>query len=225
MNIDTAFRAIYSREPNAEETGRFNRIARELGIRDNDAIWAVVFLLGHHLELTQTMPERMEQLTAQSMVQFTAVLLRARKSAEAEFAATRARVEENVSQALITSVQKEIARTAQTVARDTTRKSWLQWLGGAAVSGMILVSGAFYWGYATGNATGYVRALDTKSVSVWATTAMGHAAYELDQNEDLRSLVRCDRDGWKIQTAEDGKHKICTVGAARNGMIYGWYIP
>jgi hypothetical protein len=225
MNIDAAFRSIYSRDPNAEETGRFNRIARELGIRDNDAIWAVVFLLGHHLELTQGMPERMEQLTAQSMEQFTGVLLRARKSAEAEFAATRARVEENVSQALITSVQKEIARSAQTVARDAARKSWLQWLGGAAVSGMILIGGAFYWGYVTGNATGYVRALGAKSISVWATTAMGQAAYELDQNDDLRALVRCNRDGWKIQTAEDGKHKICLVGAAPNGRIYGWYLP
>jgi len=48
-------------------------------------------------------------------------------------AATKARIEQTVSQAVVTSAQREIARAAQTVAQITVRKSWLQWLGGAAV--------------------------------------------------------------------------------------------
>jgi hypothetical protein len=43
MNLDMAFRAVYGRAPDPEETNRFNQVARELDIRENDAIWAVTF--------------------------------------------------------------------------------------------------------------------------------------------------------------------------------------
>lgn len=83
MNIETAFRSVYGREPLPEETNRFNRIARELDIRDNDAIWAVAFLLGHHLDLAMRMPERIEQLASRSLDRYDAALSESRKRAEA----------------------------------------------------------------------------------------------------------------------------------------------
>ena len=61
MNLDTAFRSIYGRDPSPEETNRFNRIGKELDIRDNDAIWAIAFLLGHHLDLAKQMPEQIDK--------------------------------------------------------------------------------------------------------------------------------------------------------------------
>lgn len=225
MNVDAAFLAIYGRIPNSEETSRFNRVAKELGIRDNDAIWAMVFLLGHHLDLTKEMPERMAQLVSQSLEEYTSALLCARRSAEAEFAAVKARTEANVVQAAVRSIQNEIARAAQKVAHDAAHKSWLQWLGGAAIVGMLMMGGSFYWGYGIGNSNGYADALDVKTASSWAASATGQAAYRLDQNGDLKSLIRCDRDGWKIESAKDGKHKICLVGATGDGMISGWYLP
>jgi hypothetical protein len=123
MNIDLAFHAVYGRYPNAEETSRFNRLAKELGIRDNDAIWAMVFLLGHHLDLASQIPNRIEQPTARSPEQYTLALLRSRKSAEAEFLATKARIEENVSRTVVVSARREIARAAQSVARNTVQKN------------------------------------------------------------------------------------------------------
>jgi ElaB/YqjD/DUF883 family membrane-anchored ribosome-binding protein len=225
MNLDTAFCSIYGRAPSPEETNRFNHIGKELGIRDNDAIWAIAFLLGHHLDLAKQMPEQIDKLISQSLTKYASSLSSARKQAETELAATKARIEETVSQAVVTSAQKEIARAAQTVAQLTARKSWLQWLGGAAVAGMLLIAGAFYWGYAVGNTNGYARALDVKAVSAWAASSEGQAAYKLDQDGDLRSLIRCDRDGWTVQRSQDGKHKLCIVRPASNGFVSGWYVP
>jgi hypothetical protein len=225
MNVDTAFRSIYDREPSPEETNRFNRIGKELDIRDNDAIWAVVFLLGHHLELAKQMPEQIDKLISQSLADYTAAISNTLNLAESDLAATKARIEETVSQSVVASAQKEIARAAQTVAYSTARKSWLQWLGGAAVAGMMLMGGTFYWGYNVGNDNGYARALDVKEASNWAATELGQAAYRLDQNGDLRSIVRCDRDGWAVERSRDGKQKLCVVHPASSGYTSGWYIP
>lgn len=225
MNIDTAFNSIYGRCATPEETNRFNRLAKELGIRDNDAIWAIVFLLGHHLDLAKQMPEQISQLVSQSLNQYAAALLAARRLAETELAAIKERIEENVSTAVVVSAQKEIARAAQTVAQNVARKSWLQWLGSAAVTGMLLISGTFYWGYAIGNAQGYARTLDVKTASSWAASSIGQAAFKLDQNGDLRSLIRCDRDGWTVERADNGKHRLCLVRTGSDGFISGWYVP
>jgi ElaB/YqjD/DUF883 family membrane-anchored ribosome-binding protein len=221
MNVDTAFRSIYGRAPSPEETNRFNRIGKELDIRDNDAIWAIVFLLGHHLDLAKQMSEQIDKLISQSLARYATSLDSARRLAETDLAATKARIEETVGQAVVTSAQREIARAAQTVAQITVRKSWLQWLGGAAVVGMVLIGGAFYWGYAIGNTNGYARSLDIKAVSAWAASSEGQAAYKLDQDGDLRSLIRCDRDGWTVRRSQDGKHKLCIVHPASDGFVTG----
>lgn len=225
MNIETAFHSIYGRDPRPEETNQFNRIAKELGIHDNDAIWAVAFLLGHYVDLAKQMPERIEELAAQSLQTHARVIELARETAEKEFALIKSRIEENISRAVVTSAQQEIAAAAQTVARHTARKSWLQWLGGAAVAGMILIAGAFYWGYNAGNAAGYAHALDVKVASSWAATELGQAAYRLDQNGDLRSIIECDRDGWTVERSRNGNDKLCVVHPANNGDISGWYLP
>jgi hypothetical protein len=225
MNVDTAFRSIYGRDPSPEETNRFNRIGKELDIRDNDAIWAVVFLLGHHLDLAKQMPEQIDKLISQSLADYSAAIANALNLAESDLVAAKARIEETVSQSVVASAQKEIARAAQTVAHSTARKSWLQWLGGAAVAGMLLMGGTFYWGYDIGNDNGYARALDVKTASGWAASNLAQAAYKMDQDGDLRSLVRCDRDGWSVQRSEDGKHRLCVVHPDRDGTITGWYVP
>jgi hypothetical protein len=225
MNLETAFHSIYERNPSPEETIKFNRIAKELGIRDNDAIWAVTFLIGHYSDLAKQMPEEIEKRVAQSLSAHARGLDKARETAEKQFAVIRSRVEETISDAVVTSAQQEIAAAAQTVARHTARKSWLQWLGGAAVVGMALIAGAFYWGYTIGNTAGYARALDVREASSWAATELGQDAYKLDQNGDLRSIVHCDRDGWTIEQSHDGKERLCVVHPTHDGNIYGWYLP
>jgi hypothetical protein len=225
MNLDTAFRAVYGRAPDPEETNRFNQVARELDIRENDAIWAVTFLLGHHLDLAKRMPEQIEERVCESLTRYEMALLNGRKLAEAELAAIRARIEETISATVVTSAQSEIAKAAQVVARDTARRSWLQWLGSAVVAGMMLTGGVFYWGYDVGNRSGYARAVDVKAASSWAASDLGQGAYKLDLTGDLRSLIRCDRAGWTIERNHSGKNRLCIVHPDTDGVIHGWDVP
>ena len=225
MNIESAFGSIYGRAPSPEETSKFNRIAKELGIRDNDAIWAVAFLLGHYIDLAKRMPTEIEKRAAESVRAYSRLLDQKREAAQTELSLVKSRIEENISRTVVESAQREISAAAQKVARHTARKSWLQWLGGAVVAGMLLVAGAFCWGYKTGNACGYARAVDMKLAANWSVTDSGQAAYRLYQSGDLRSILDCDRDGWQKQRSRDGKRKLCVVHPASDGTIVGWVIP
>lgn len=225
MNLIAAFRSIYERDPTAEEVNQFNRIARELDIRDNDALWAVTFLMGHHLDLAKNMPEQIEKQVTESLQKYRTELDRARAAAESEMKATKQRIEENVSKAVVVSAQTEIANAAQVVARDTARRSWLQWLGAAAIVGMLLAGGIFYWGYHTGSSAGYTHALTAKAAANWAASPIGLEAYRLYRDGDLTAIVRCSRSGWRIKTSRDGRHKVCIVGPDADGTTFGWYLP
>jgi len=108
------------------------------------------FLLGHHLDLAKQMPEQIDKLISQSLAKYASSLDSARRLAEIDLAATKARDRTNCEPSCRKSAQREIARAAQTVAQITVRKSWLQWLGGAAVVGMLLMGGTFYWDTTSG---------------------------------------------------------------------------
>ena len=224
MSLETAFLTVYGREPKPEETNRFNRLAKELGIRENDAIWSIVFLLGHHLELTEGLPERMDAITRRTLADFGAGVQKRSETAETELRAVRARIEETVSSTVVKSAEREIARAAQAVAKHTAARSWLQWLGGSAVVGMVILAGAFHWGYSDGKSVGYASALDVKEASSWAATPLGQAAFRLDRNGDLAHLVRCDQDGWKIEKTTQGG-KGCFVRTGPDERVMGWLIP
>jgi hypothetical protein len=185
MNLDTAFRAVYGRAPDPEETNRFNQVARELDIRDNDAIWVVTFLLGHHLDLAKRMPEQIEERVCESLTSYQMALLNGRKLVEAELAAIRARIEETISTTVVTSAQSEIAKAAQVVARGSARRSWL---GSAVVAGMMLTGGVFYWGYDVGNRSGYTRAVDVKTASSWAASDLGQGRLQTGSDRGLEVI-------------------------------------
>ena len=128
MTLEVAFETIYGRGASPEEASRFNRLAKELDIRDNDAVWVLVFLLGHHLELTKRMPEQIKTTAQQVLASFSETLNEQLAGAESELRLAKARVEENVSRAVVSAAEREISRSAQAVARYTARKSWLQWI-------------------------------------------------------------------------------------------------
>jgi hypothetical protein len=224
MSLETAFMTVYGREAKPEETNKFNRLAKELGIRENDAVWSIVFLLGYHLELTETLPERLTTVTKRALVQFDSAIRLRSETAESELRTVKARIEENVSSAVLATAEREIARSAQAVARHMAAKSWLQWLGAASCAGMIIVAVAFYCGYSNGRHVGYAAALDVKEASSWASTAAGQGAYRLDRNGDLTHLVRCDQPGWNVQQTKAGA-KGCFVNPGSDGEITGWLIP
>jgi DNA anti-recombination protein RmuC len=162
MSLETAFMTIYGREPKPEETNQFNRLAKELGIRENDAVWSIVFLLGHHRELAEKIPERMREQSNHALAAFDAGVQQRSQTAEKELRAIKARIEETISTTVVTSCEKEIACSAQSVARVAAATSLLQWLGVASCVGMVFLGTAFYWSNENGKRIGYASALDVK---------------------------------------------------------------
>lgn len=224
MSLETAFLTVYGREAKPEETNRFNRLAKELGIRENDAVWSIVFLLGHHLELAEKIPERMREQSNRALAKFDAGVRQRSETAEKELQAIKARIEESISATVVMSCEKEIARSAQGVARVAAAKSWLQWLGVASCVGMVFLGTAFYWGNENGKRIGYASALDVKEASSWAATPAGQGAYRLDRNGDLSHLLRCDQTGWKIQKTKSGAMG-CFVNPGPDDQVVGWLMP
>lgn len=224
MNLESAFEVIYGRFPKPEETARFNRLAKELDIRDNDAVWSLVFLLGHHLELADAMPVKISLASARVLSRFDEGLKQRTVTAEKELEAAKARVEQTLSETVVASAQREIARSAQAVARSAATKSWLQWLGGAALAGMIALAGAFAWGYGVGQRTGYASALDVKEAGNWASTASGQASYQMDRSGELSHLIRCDQAGWRLEKNKTGERE-CFVYPDPYGAVVGWRLP
>lgn len=224
MSLETAFATVYGREPKPEETNRFNKLAKELGIRENDAVWSLVFLLGQHLELTEAVPERIRSAAELTLVHFQNAVQKRSETAEIELGVIKGRIEESISKSVVASAEREIARSAQAVARHTASKSWLQWLGGAALLGMLTLAGAFWWGYSTGRHSGYAAALSVKEAESWSATPSGQAAYRMEQNGDLMHLVRCDQDGWHIEKTTTGG-KGCFVRGTPDGHVLGWLLP
>ncbi len=224
MSLDTAFVTVYGREPKPEETNRFNKLARELGIRENDAVWSLVFLLGQHLELTEAIPERIRLAADSTLLEFESAVQKRSETAAVELDVIKARIERNISESVVASAEREIARSAQAVARHTASKSWLQWLGAASVLGMLILAGAFWWGYSTGQRSGYAGALEVKEAESWAATPSGQAAYRMEKNGDLLHMLRCDQDGWQIEKTTTGG-KGCFVRGTADGHVMGWLLP
>ena len=224
MTLEVAFETIYGRGASPEEASRFNRLAKELDIRDNDAVWVLVFLLGHHLELTKRMPEQIKTSAQQVLASFSGTLTEQLAGAESELRLAKARVEENISRAVVSAAEKEIARSAQAVARYTAGKSWLQWIGAAGLVGMAILALAFSWGYSTGQHVGYASALDVKEAEAWVATPAGKVAYQMDRNGDLMHFARCDQDGWKIEKTKSGG-RGCFVRPLQDGETIGWIVP
>jgi ElaB/YqjD/DUF883 family membrane-anchored ribosome-binding protein len=224
MSLDTAFVTVYGREPKPEETNRFNKLAKELGIRENDAVWSLVFLLGQHLEMTEAIPERIRSEAELTLAKFQSAVQKRNETAEVELNAIKARIEERISKSIVASAEREIARSAQAVARHTASKSWLQWLGLASIIGMLILAGACWWGYSTGQRSGYAAALDVKEAESWAATPSGQAAYRMEQNGDLIHLIRCDQEGWHVEKTTTGA-KVCFVRGTSDGHLMGWLLP
>lgn len=129
-----------------------------------------------------------------------------------------------MSASVVSSAEREIARAAQAVAKHTAAKSWLQWLGGAALLGMGILAIAFHCGYVAGNRAGYASSIEVKMAASWAATPAGLAAYRLDRNGDLTHLIRCDQSGWRVSKARTGA-KNCFVQPSSDGEVIGWALP
>jgi hypothetical protein len=199
--MEETFTAFLGRQPSDKERQRLMRERDALGVKDNDALWPLLMVLGHYEALYERFP---------------ALIAKAAAEAELKAAAARTRAE----------LAKSVAQTALEIAgrvASTNRSKWALW--GFALAAAISVgmgSAMFRQGVNAGNSAGqldgYTKARDEKAAAAWANTPEGQLGYDLAKVGSLRDLATCSG---KI-LVRTGDACFVKVGKA---SVFGWKVP
>ena len=127
--VFSAFEKLLGRTATETERVQLRKIRDALDLRDNDALWSVLFALQYYDSLYRQFPKAIAAEAAK-------ILAETRAASEA------------VMRANVASAQADLARavslTAQGVAQSVARRWQLQWtIIGAAVGAIIFASGVF----------------------------------------------------------------------------------
>ena len=127
--VFSAFEKLLGRTATETEREQLRKIRDALDLRDNDALWSVLFALQYYDSLYRQFPKAIAAEAAK-------ILAETRAASEA------------VMRANVASAQADLARavalTAQGVAQSVARRWQLQWtIIGAAVGAIIFASGVF----------------------------------------------------------------------------------
>jgi hypothetical protein len=209
--VEDAFERLRGRQPSDQERQGLMRARDALGLKDNDALWLLLMVLGHY----ETLYGRFPALIAKAAADVTEG---AKAAAEAELKAAAARTRAELA--------KSVAQTALEIAdrvASTKRSKWM--LTGIVLAASIFVGvGASMYGagVSSGNAAGqldgYSKARDEKAAAAWANTPEGQIAIGLAKAGSLRELAACSGRGWKR------KGSSC-LPKCEKGSVDGWNIP
>ena len=178
------------------------RVANDLGIEPTDALWSVLAALEYYRKLYEQMPEAIDEAVRASLGEIKA-------TADAEVAASRARLEGALTAA--------VATAARAVVTTTERRILTQWLVGGALAASVVCALVFWVGLHVGRESGRGAALDANAASNWASTPSGVEAFRFFKSGELAHLVGCDRPGWIVVG------KVC-YPQQRKGRVYGWRV-
>lgn len=181
------------------------RVAKALGLPDNDAMLSIIGALQMYQKLYSAIPQNISVTAAATLEKFKA-------AADAEALAAHSRAEAALSE--------KVAKAAQDIANHTARKQQWQWIGVGLVVATVAVVVASWLSFAKGVQTG--RA-ESNAVGTWADTADGRLAYQLWQAGDLRHVAKCDSDGWRRERIE-GELR-CVPDEVSPGRVMTWRIP
>ena len=118
----SSFERMLGRAATERERDQLRRVQAELDLRENDALWLVIFALQYYEGLYRQFPKA---IAAEAQ----RVLSETRSAAEATIRAG--------AEAAKADLAKAIATTARDVARDVARRQMIQWL----VVGMLVGAG------------------------------------------------------------------------------------
>jgi len=127
----TAFEKLLGREAKPAEREQLYRVKEALGLRDNDAIWLVLFALQYYDSLYRQFPKAIGQEAAR-------ILGDTRAAADASMRASLERAKADLT--------RSMAIAAEGVARSAARRRTIQWL----VAGMVLGAALFGGGVLVG---------------------------------------------------------------------------
>jgi hypothetical protein len=208
---DEAFATLKNRQPTDQERQHLMRERDALDVRDNDALWRLLVVLGHYETLYAEIPTRIAKVASD-------VTDNVKAAAEAELKAAAARTRAELA--------KSVAQTALEIANRRASVNRLQWIASCAfVLGVFFLTigtASYRSGLNQGIASGYDRGLsvtrDEKAAAAWANTPEGQIALDLAKAGSLRELAACSGKGWRR------KGPAC-FPRCEKGSVDGWSIP
>lgn len=209
--LEESFTAVLGRPPSDKERQGFLRVRDALNLKDNDALWVLLMVLGHY----ETLYGRFPALIAKAAADVTE---NAKAAAEAELKAAAARTRAELA--------KSVAQTAYEIAGRVASAQRSKWfLTGVLVAFSLFVgvgAGMFRAGRSTGDSAGrldgYTKARDEKAAADWANTPEGQLGYALARAGSLREVASCSG---KILVR---RGDACLVKIGRESA-FGWKVP
>ena len=179
-------------------------------IKNNDALWLLLAVLGHYETLYAQFPALISRAA-------TDVTEKVRATADAELKAAVARSRSELARSL--------AQTAHQIAGQVASAArwWaVTWAVLVTVAAFVGTAAAMYRvgrasGSATGQREGYDRARDEKAANAWANTPEGQLGYALAQAGSLRDLATCSGKAFVRRGT------VCFVKPGRD-PIFGWRV-
>lgn len=213
--IESNFSKLSKRKLSAEDKERLFQTQKILGLRDNDALWLVIFALQDHLILYRDIPEAITKVSEKTLRDFRSTL---DAQVVASLASARSSKEETVVNA------------------DTSLKPMATGVGllpkiGWLTLGCLAITAAFTgmaWqmhrigmeaGYQTGFGKGYTESRNEAAAASWAATPEGRLAFELAKKGQLQMLAKCEGKGWKIS------NNVCFPMPVAGEGVHGWALP
>ena len=127
----SSFERLLGRTATESEREQLRRVQAELGLRENDALWLVIFALQYYEGLYRQFPKAI-------VAEAQRVLSETRATAEATIRAG--------AESAKADLAKAIATAARDVTRDVARRQMLQWLIVGMLSGAGLLGAGVYIG-------------------------------------------------------------------------------
>jgi hypothetical protein len=125
----SAFEKVLGRESKPAEREQLYRVKEALGLRDNDALWLVLFALQYYDSLYRQFPKAIGQEASR-------VLGETRVAADASMRASLEQAKAELTHAMATA--------AEGVAREAARRQMVRWLiAGMAVGAALFGAGLF----------------------------------------------------------------------------------
>lgn len=209
-SLEDAFTTLLGRQPGDAEKQALFRARDAFQLKNNDALWLLLAMLGHYETLYSKIPTLIAEAAAR-------VTEKARTAAEAEFTAAGARARSEMAQS-VAKAAREIADRAT----NTKRSQWIAACLIVAAAAFIVVGG---WAFGAGRRSGldagrlegYSTARDERAAVAWANTPEGQLGYALAKAGSLRELATCSGKSF----VQRGAGCYVRVG---NASIFGWKV-
>lgn len=209
--MEESFAQLLGRQPSDKERQDIYRARDALKLKNNDAVWLLVMILGHY----ETLYAKFPALIAQAAKEAT------KNVREVAAVQVQAAAEETKR-----TLALAVAEAATASARQAAGAQMWKWAGGCVLAATLCLLATGWWAFSRGRSEGFANGwsvakqecANAAAAASWANTPEGQLAYGLAQAGSVRELATCSGRGWVIERGSCFPQLV-------KGQMYGWRLP